>query len=101
MKSLHRLFLCLALACLPGVAAAQVDINHADARTLAESLNGIGLVKAEAIVAYREDHGPFERVEDLAKVRGIGTRTIEANRDSIVIVEGEADAPVARTQRGR
>ena len=96
MTLLHRILLCLLFVGLPTAASAQVDINHADARTLAESLNGVGLVKAEAIVAYRADHGPFERVEDLAKVRGIGARTIDANRDAIVIVDadaGHADAP--------
>ena len=75
----------LALA-LPALAFAQVDINSADAKTLAESLDGIGLVKAEAIVAYREEHGPFRRAEDLKRVKGIGSKTLDANRDAIVIV---------------
>ena len=101
MKWLHRLFLGLLFATLPGFASAQVDINHADARTLAESLTGVGLVKAEAIVAYRNDNGPFTRVEDLAKVKGIGVKTIEANRESIVIVDRDADADNPRTLRGR
>jgi competence protein ComEA len=87
MKLLPPLLLQLLLALLlPLQAHAQVDINHADAKTLAESLNGIGLVKAEAIVAYRDSHGPFLHVEDLAAVNGIGARTIEANREAIVIV---------------
>ena len=87
MKPLPILLLQLLLALLlPLRAHAQVDINHADAKTLAESLSGIGLVKAEAIVAYRDSHGPFQHVEDLASVDGIGARTIEANREAIVIV---------------
>lgn len=101
MKRLHQLFLCLLFAALPGFAGAQVDINHADARTLAESLSGVGLTKAEAIVAYRNDNGPFERIEDLAKVKGIGVKTIEANREAIVIVDHDADAGNARALRGR
>jgi len=62
----------------------QVDVNTADARTLAQALDGIGLSKAEAIVAYRSQHGPFETLEDLAKVDGIGPHLIEKNRESIL-----------------
>jgi len=88
VKLLRQLLssLLLTFALLPLPALAQVDINHADAKTLAESLSGVGLVKAEAIVAYRASHGPFLHIEDLAAVDGIGERTIEANRDAIVIV---------------
>lgn len=80
------LALLLALA-VPTLASAQVDLNSADAKTLAESMTGVGLVKAEAIVAYRNTHGPFKSVEDLSKVKGIGAKTIEANRNAVVIVE--------------
>jgi competence protein ComEA len=65
-------------------AATQVDINSADAKTLAQALDGVGLVKAEAIVAYRNAHGPFESIEDVAKVQGIGPRILEENRAAIV-----------------
>jgi competence protein ComEA len=57
-----------------------VDINSADAQTL-EQLQGVGPAKALAIVAYREANGPFATLEDLAKVQGIGLRTVEINRD--------------------
>ena len=69
----------------PAFGATQVDINSADAKTLAQALNGVGLVKAEAIVAYRNAHGPFESVDDLAKVKGIGPRVIEENREALVV----------------
>lgn len=87
---LRRLLVACGLALLlsltqPALAHAQVDINHADAKALASALNGVGLVKAEAIVAWRERHGPFQRAEDLRKVHGIGPRTIEANRTVIVV----------------
>ena len=75
--------LALSSAC-PVFAATQVDINSADAKTLAQALDGVGLVKAEAIVAYRNAHGPFESIEDLAKVKGIGPRVLEENREAIV-----------------
>jgi len=77
-------FLLLAFG-LAGPVAAQVDINSADARTLASTLYGVGLVKAEAIVAYRNAHGPFARPEDLLKVKGIGHHTLDANRTMIVV----------------
>jgi len=85
MNWLFRLILCASF----GVAASafagmQVDVNTADARTLAQALDGIGLSKAEAIVAYRSQHGPFETLEDLAKVDGIGPHLIEKNRESIL-----------------
>ena len=64
--------------------AVQVDINSADAVTLARELSDVGLVKAEAIVAYREAHGPFTSLDDLAKVKGIGPRVIEENKERIV-----------------
>ncbi len=100
MQTIRRLWMALLLMlAAPVLATAQVDINHADARTLAESLDGVGLVKAEAIVAYRNANGPFKRAEDLAKVKGIGAKTIDANRDSIVIVQAQDDGkaqPAAR-----
>src|SRR3954468_13166406 len=65
-------------------AVQQIDINTADALTLARELSDVGLVKAEAIVAYRDAHGPFTSLEDLAKVKGIGPRVIEENRERIV-----------------
>ncbi len=80
---LASLILSCALA-LPAFAADPVDINTADAKTLAEGLNGIGMSKAEAIVAYRDEHGPFASADDLAKVKGVGDRTVERNRDLIV-----------------
>lgn len=54
-----------------GSDAALVDINRASVQELM-SLPGIGQAKAEAIVAYREEHGFFGRPEELKKVSGIG-----------------------------
>lgn len=61
-----------------------VNINTADAATLA-SLNGIGESKAEAIIVYREANGPFESVEQLSEVKGIGSRTVEKNADMMAV----------------
>lgn len=63
--------------------AAAIDINSADATQLAEALNGIGLSRAEAIVRYREEFGSFESVEELSEVKGIGSSTVERNRELI------------------
>ena len=93
MKFVVSLIALIALAlAAPAIAATQVDINSADARTLAQSLDGVGLSKAEAIVAYRKNHGPFRTLEDLARVDGIGPRIIEENRSSIVF----GNAPARR-----
>ena len=66
---------------------AMVDINTADAATLAATLDGIGLVKAQEIVAYREMFGKFQSVDELAEVQGIGVATVEKNRHRIAIVK--------------
>lgn len=87
MKKIRsRIGACLLLALFPVfVLAGPVNINTADAETLSAELQGVGLSRARAIVAYREAHGPFKRVEDLARVKGIGNRTLEINRDNILL----------------
>jgi competence protein ComEA len=69
--------------------AGPVDINKADAATIAKELQGIGLSRAQAIVAYREKNGSFKSVDELRKVKGIGAKTLELNRANIRI-EGSA-----------
>ncbi|OXY83016.1 ComEA family DNA-binding protein [Oceanimonas doudoroffii] len=56
-----------------------ININTASRDQLAQ-LSGVGQAKADAIVAYREANGPFESVDDLMQVRGIGEATVEKNR---------------------
>ena len=74
----------LTLAVIPAWGlAGPVNINTADAVTISEELKGIGLSKAEAIVEYRDKHGPFKSADDLTLVRGIGERTVEINRGDI------------------
>ncbi|MFV8817106.1 ComEA family DNA-binding protein [Haliea sp. E17] len=65
--------------------ASVVNINVADAKALATALKGVGLSRAEDIVKYREEYGPFTTVEQLAEVRGIGLATVEKNRDRITL----------------
>jgi competence protein ComEA len=60
-----------------------VNINTADAQTIADGLNGIGIKKAEAIIEYRKEHGPFKTLEDLKSVKGIGDATV-ANNEKLI-----------------
>lgn len=95
IKSL-LLALTLALSFSGGAFAAnKVNINTASAAEIADSLNGIGQAKAEAIVQYREEHGPFKSAEQLAEVRGVGLKTIEKNRDLIELGAARPAAPAA------
>ena len=66
-------------------AADRVNINVADAVTLAETLRGVGPNKAAAIVHYRETNGPFLTIDALSEVQGIGARTVEINREIITL----------------
>ena len=57
----------------------RVSINSASAEDLARVMNGVGLKKAQAIVSYREEYGPFKTVEDLKQVPGMGSSLVERN----------------------
>ena len=65
--------------------AGPVDINSADADTLAKELEGIGPSRAQAIVEFREKHGPFKSAEELKLVSGVGDKVLDANRGNILI----------------
>ncbi|NOY63702.1 MAG: helix-hairpin-helix domain-containing protein [Gammaproteobacteria bacterium] len=67
------------------VHADPVNINTAGAEALSSSLLGVGDSKARAIIAYREQHGPFRAVNQLLNVKGIGVRTLDKNRANITI----------------
>jgi competence protein ComEA len=79
--------LALSVLLLPVLAlAGPVNVNTADAQTISESLQGVGLSKARAIVEYRQKHGPFASPDDLSLVKGIGERTVELNRANIIVM---------------
>ena len=67
--------------------ASPVNINTADAKTISKSLNGIGMKKAQAIVAYRDQQGGFKSYQDLVKVKGIGEKTIAINKNDILFAD--------------
>lgn len=62
-----------------------ININTADETTLM-MLKGIGEVKARAIIEYRQEQ-PFETIEDIMNVAGIGEKTFEDNRHRITVEE--------------
>jgi competence protein ComEA len=75
--------------------AGPVNVNSADATTLARELDGIGPAKAQAIVEYRQQNGPFRSADDLLQVDGIGDRVLELNRANIRL-NGGAAAPAPK-----
>ena len=62
-----------------------VNINTADAQTLAATLKGEGEARAMEIVRYREAYGPFASAEELTEVKGIGQSTLDMNRKAITL----------------
>jgi competence protein ComEA len=99
MNHLKKLFVltiavALVVAIVPGLLAvevekisddtAKININTASVEELLE-LKFIGPKFAERIVQYRTEHGPFERVEDIMKVRGIGPTALDANKDIMTV----------------
>lgn len=65
--------------------SARVNINTADEDTLAAELKGIGSKRAKAILAYRNEHGPFKSIDDLIKIKGISKRIVDQNREKITV----------------
>lgn len=85
MKTLNAFLLFVLFSISGALFAAQVNVNTADAETLSSELSGIGQSKAEAIVAYREQHGPYMKIEDLTNVKGIGVGTIDRNKTRLTV----------------
>ncbi|MDN5782811.1 MAG: ComEA family DNA-binding protein [Luteimonas sp.] len=86
MTSIKTTFASLLLSLLlvgAALAGERININTADVATIDRVLVNVGPSKAEAIVAYRKQHGAFKSVEQLAMVKGIGLKTVEKNRDRI------------------
>jgi len=88
---MSKLIQALIVALVPVLVwAGPVDINTADAATIAKELQGIGLSRAQAIVAYREKNGAFRSADELRKIKGIGAKVLERNRANIK-VDGKAE----------
>ena len=83
LKTLLTLLLSLALTAAVALAGT-ININKANQKEL-ESLPGLGASKAQAIVDYRKQNGPFKSVDDLVKVKGIGAKTLDKFRPNITV----------------
>jgi len=84
----RQLLYVLGLACVGfGAVAGPVNINTADAATLATELQGVGPALAEAIVADRKANGNFTTPEALTRVKGIGARIVEMNKGNILVAD--------------
>ena len=66
-----------------------IDLNTAGVEEL-KALSGVGDALAERIIAYREENGPFRRVEELTKVNGIGMKILEDNIERLTVGTEEA-----------
>ena len=86
-KSIKTFLTLLATALFSVWAWAQqpVNINTASAEEISEALKGVGKSKAEAIVEYRDENGEFKHVDELVNVKGIGLRTVDINREYILL----------------
>ena len=85
MKMIKAVLFSLVLLFSNMAYAGLVNINQADAPTLASELKGVGDKKAQAIVDYRTQNGPFISIDDLQNVKGISTKTVESNRSNLSI----------------
>jgi competence protein ComEA len=90
MKSYGLAFMAFLLFGAARVFAGPVDINMADAATLAAELTGIGPVLAAEIVRDREQNGRYATADALTRVKGVGARIVEMNRPNILIEEAPA-----------
>ena len=93
------LLLSLALAG-SALAVDKVNVNTADAATIDRVLVNIGPAKANAIVAYRKANGAFKNADDLAKVKGVGVKTVEKNRDRLAFGGSAAASKTAVAPTG-
>lgn len=80
-----RVLPALSLLAAGAAFAGPVDLNSADAETLAAELDGVGESRAAAIVEYREANGGFDSVDALTEVQGIGPATVDGNRERLTV----------------
>jgi competence protein ComEA len=85
MKTLNTLAAIATLTFSSFSFASPVNINGADAEQIADALNGIGLVKAQAIVDYRTSNGSFSSADQIVLVRGVGEKTYQKNKVDILL----------------
>ena len=96
---MSKLIAALIVTLMPALVwAGPVDINTADAATIAKELQGISPNLAQAIVAYREKNSAFRNADELRKIKSIGAKVLEKNRANIKL-DGKAEgAPRKKTE---
>jgi competence protein ComEA len=87
------------LVAAPAMAGTPVNINTADANALAQALDGVGLAKAQAIVAWREANGGFDSADQLTSIKGIGQSLVDRNRESILLDAAKDGTKPAKKSR--
>ena len=85
MEIFKKILLALCLLIPTLLFAETININTADKESLMSAIKGVGEKRAEAIIAYREEHGSFKSLEELADVKGVGPSIVEANMESISV----------------
>lgn len=103
IRRLFPWFIGLALVVLtsaPGMAAEPpaVDVNTASIAELNE-ISGIGTSKAQAIIEYREKNGPFNSVDDLLNVKGIGDKLLARIRPQLTVGSAAGKLPAAKSTK--
>lgn len=88
-KLIQIVVLSLGMLCAGFAFAESVDINTASATELATAINGVGEKKAAAIIKYRDTHGPFQKVDDLMKVQGIGPGILSKNQENLTLASDQ------------
>lgn len=96
MNGTSRFLIPLLLLGIAPCWAGPVNINTADATTIARELKGIGPAKAQAIVDHRQKHGAFRSLEELALVKGIGQKLVDQNRADLRLDKPAAAAGTAK-----
>ncbi|MDR4504616.1 MAG: ComEA family DNA-binding protein [Candidatus Scalindua sp.] len=94
MKTVEKIFYALIFVALLSFAGSSVDakeneqinINKATVKELL-SLKGIGSKKANDIIVYRDEHGPYTEIEEIMKIKGIGDKMFEKIKDQITVRE--------------
>ncbi len=61
----------------------KINLNTASVEELTHAIKGIGHKRALAIIQYRQKHGVFKTITDLASVRGIGLRFVQTHRSDL------------------
>ncbi len=85
MRTIKSILAVLTMFVSAALFAGPIDINSADASTLASAITGVGESKAISIVEYRDANGPFASVDDLSNVKGIGMKTVDKSRGNLMV----------------